>query len=175
MKKTKKQFRKVNKKHESGRSMIEMVGVLAVMGLITAAAFVLITSAMRSQKISRADDDVAAIAAGVRLLYNTSPDFAGLDNDASGEGTLEVLGYKNVTPPYGSGSYKIAAAECEDQSGKKDCFIVSFPVGSDDNAANQCKTLGGRTWVGTGTGACENTPTDENPTLWTVKIKFGKE
>ena len=60
-------MKKQNKKHESGRSMIEMVGVLAVMGLITAAAFVLITSAMRSQKLSRADDDISALAAGVRL------------------------------------------------------------------------------------------------------------
>ena len=55
-----------NKKHESGRSMVEMVGVLAVMGLITAAAFVLIRSGMASQRRNRAIDDVSTIVAGMQ-------------------------------------------------------------------------------------------------------------
>ena len=59
-------MKKQNKKHESGRSMVEMVGVLAVMGLITAAAFVLIRSGMASQRRNRAIDDVSTIVAGMQ-------------------------------------------------------------------------------------------------------------
>ncbi len=49
------------RKRESGRSMIEMVGVLAITGLLTAGAFVLISSGMASQKRNRAADEIATI------------------------------------------------------------------------------------------------------------------
>ena len=180
MKQTKKQVKKVNKKHESGRSMIEMVGVLAVMGLITAGAFVLITSAMRSQKISRADDDVSAIAAGVRLLYNASTDFSGINaaND-SGKSTLQVIGYDKVTPPYGAGTYSLVGCKPTYSNNKlTGCtaandssathFMVEIPM-NDDKA--QCDTLAGRSWAGTGTGVCVKVGDKDNR----VQVVFGKE
>ena len=37
-------------RQESGRSMIEMVGVLAIMGMLTAGAFVLISLGINRQK-----------------------------------------------------------------------------------------------------------------------------
>ncbi len=54
------------RKQESGRSMIEMVGVLAVAGLLTAGAFVLVKSGMASQKRNRAADEISTLAQGVR-------------------------------------------------------------------------------------------------------------
>lgn len=145
--KAKKQTRKVTKKHESGRSMIEMVGVLAVMGLITAAAFVLITSAMRSQKLSRADDDISALAAGVRLLYNNTvtdgkTDFSGI-NAATSTNTLKVLGFESVKSPYG-GVYTVATGT--DTS----TFTISFDAGD----ANACSALKERGWANGGTAEC---------------------
>ena len=145
-------MKKQNKKHESGRSMIEMVGVLAVMGLITAAAFVLITSAMRSQKLSRADDDIAALGAGVRLLYNNSEDFSGLgtiggDNSKSDE-TLKALGFASVKPAYCSDkTYSVGVAS----DSKK--FIIQFDTGDE----SLCAGLAQRTWANGGTGSCNKT------------------
>jgi len=110
MKKTQK-----TKKTESGRSMIEMVGVLAVMGLITATAFILISSAMNNQRMSRANDDVSAIVSGVRTMYATSPDFSNLDVNA-----LELLGYSDVKSPYG-GKYTLAKV-----TGFPDYISISF-------------------------------------------------
>ncbi len=145
--KQKKQVRKMTKKHESGRSMIEMVGVLAVMGLITAAAFVLITSAMRSQKLSRADDDISALAAGVRLLYNNTvsdgkTDFSGITT-ATSANTLKVLGFDSVKSPYG-GAYTVAVGSTNDT------FTISFDTGD----ANTCSALKERGWANGGTAAC---------------------
>ena len=59
------------KKHnnrQSGRSMIEMVGVLAVAGLLTAGAFVLVKSGMASQKRNRAADEISTLVQGVSAL-----------------------------------------------------------------------------------------------------------
>ena len=151
----KKQTRKMTKKHESGRSMIEMVGVLAVMGLITAAAFVLITSAMRSQKLSRADDDVAALAAGVRLLYNNTTSFTGIGS----ANVLKVLGFDTVKAPYGNDTYTVGAAQ---QSTKGDRFYISFNAGD----ATTCAGLAGRTWGNGGAAKCNGT---------TLQIFFGRD
>jgi type II secretory pathway pseudopilin PulG len=140
-----KKMKKQNKKHESGRSMIEMVGVLAVMGLITAAAFVLITSAMRSQKLSRADDDISALAAGVRLLYNNSPDFSNL-TAAQSANTLKALGFDKVKPAYGSSDTYTVKVDSSDSSK----FVISFDAGD----ASTCSALAARTWGNGGTAAC---------------------
>ena len=139
----KKQTKKATKKNESGRSMIEMVGVLAVMGLITAAAFVLITSAMKQQKLSRGDDDVAAIVAGVRLLYNNAEDFSRLTSENSA-GTLEVLGFASVKSPYGT-PYNLAVDSADPSK-----FTLSF----DADKHSTCVALAGRTWPSNGKATC---------------------
>ena len=127
---------KKQKKQESGRSMIEMVGVLAVMGLITAGAFVLISSAMKSQKTSRLDDDVSAIVAGVRLLYNSAENFSGLKNDA-----LDVIGYgTDVKNPYG-GNYYVAVDSADN---------TKFNVYVGGLSGGECKALKGRNFPGGG-------------------------
>ena len=118
--KQKKQAKQI-KKVESGRSMIEMVGVLAVMGLITAAAFVLITSALKSQKLTRVDDDLSAISSGIRLLYANQYDFTNLTDTAA---ALKLIGYDTVKSPYAT-NYTL------DTTGDKSGFIVSFDTGDE--------------------------------------------
>jgi len=138
MKKTKKQVRKVNKKHESGRSMIEMVGVLAVMGLITAGAFVLISSAMSSQRISRVDDDVSALVQGVRLLYNSNNNFNGLNDDA-----LKVLAFSDVKNPFG-GVYHVITSDAATATQSEARFKIVITGLGEANAT----ALKGRKWSG---------------------------
>lgn len=157
---------KKTKKQESGRSMIEMVGVLAVMGLITAGAFVLITSAMRSQKISRVDDDVSAIVAGTRLLYNSQENFAGLNNAA-----IEALGFSG-TNPFGGNYYVTVNSD-----------NTMFDVYIDGLSASECNTLKSRTWPGNSTaiaGGEKVTVTNDVASMTgttckaAVKITYGK-
>ena len=152
-------MKKQIKKQESGRSMIEMVGVLAVMGLITAAAFVLINSAMSSQRLSRVDDDVSGIVNGVRLLYNASADFTGVDGKTAtnttgdeGKATLILLGFggeesdgKRYQNPYG-GYYKLANSSSDraftvqvTNLGKKTCTVLAarqYPAGGTVSASS---------------------------------------
>jgi len=69
------------KNTESGRSMIEMLGVLLIMGVITVAAVQMISAAMRSQKRTSTLDEVAQIVTGVRQLLGQFDDFTGIDNN----------------------------------------------------------------------------------------------
>jgi len=102
-------------KQESGRSMVEMIGVLAIMAIITAGAFTLISTAFHTQKRSRVTDDVASIVSGVRNLLGEYDDFSNIDNST----IFGAIAVSNKNP-YG-GTYELAV----DASNKRR-FIVSI-------------------------------------------------
>ena len=89
-------------KQESGRSMIEMLGVLAIMGVITVGAIAMISTAMRTQKHNTTNDDVAQIVLGVRQLLGEYDDFSNIDNST----IFGAIGMSNKNP-YG-GVYSIS-------------------------------------------------------------------
>jgi len=86
---------------ESGRSMIEMLGVLAIMGVITVGAVGMISTAMRTQKRSTVNDEVIQIVTGVRQLLGEFDDYSHINN-------ATIFGAIGVSPknPYG-GTYEL--------------------------------------------------------------------
>ncbi|MBQ6110335.1 MAG: hypothetical protein IJL05_03060 [Alphaproteobacteria bacterium] len=102
-------------KQESGRSMIEMIGVLAIMAIITAAAFALISTAFHTQKRGRVTDDVANIVSGVRSLLGEYDDFSNIDNTT----IFGAIGVSNKNP-YG-GVYELAVNPANTRQ-----FVVSI-------------------------------------------------
>jgi len=102
-------MKKQIKKQQSGRSMIEMVGVLAVMGLITAGAFVLIGSASSSQKRNRVIDDVMEIASGMRSLYAVVEEFPAKSNMPAVSTLLNSMN-KSSVGPYSGSAYSVERA-----------------------------------------------------------------
>ena len=90
----------IYKRKESGRSMVEIVGVLAMMGLITAGAFVLIRNGMATQKRNTVIDDVSKIVTGIRTLYAEYDDLSELKNkgnDAMAAMEIDTKGpYENT-------------------------------------------------------------------------------
>ena len=89
-------------RQESGRSMIEMVGVLAIMGMLTATAFALISLGINRQKQARVMDDVVTIVSGVRGLLGDYDDFSNIDNST----IFAAMSVSNKNP-YG-GTYELA-------------------------------------------------------------------
>jgi type II secretory pathway pseudopilin PulG len=87
---------------ESGRSMIEMLGVLAIMGVITVGAITMISAAMRSQKRTALQDEVTQLVTGVRTIFGEYDDFSGLDNST----IFSAVGISDKNP-YG-GKYSLS-------------------------------------------------------------------
>ena len=87
---------------ESGRSMIEMLGVLAIMGVLTVGAIGLISTAMRTQKRNTVNEEVLQMVTGVRQLLGEYDDFSHIDNTT-------IFGAIGMSPknPYG-GTYELA-------------------------------------------------------------------
>jgi hypothetical protein len=105
----------VKKYEQSGRSMVEMLGVLAIMGAITIAAIAMISSALKSQKRNTVQDEVMQIVIGVRALLGEYDDFSNIDNST----IFAAIGMTNKNP-YG-GKYELSANQANVQQ-----FVVAI-------------------------------------------------
>lgn len=119
-------------KQESGRSMIEMLGVLAIMGVITVGAITMIATAMRSQKRTTVNDEVIQIVTGVRQLLGEYDDFSNINNST-------IFGAIGISPknPYG-GAYELAVNPANSQQ-----FILSIT----GLAKSDCEYLLAKAWT----------------------------
>ena len=119
-------------RQESGRSMIEMVGVLAIMGMLTATAFALISLGINRQKQSRVTDDVVTIVSGVRTLLGDYDDFSNLDNST----IFAAMSVSNKNP-YG-GTYELSVNRANPRQ-----FIVSI----NGLSKSDCEALTTKAWT----------------------------
>ena len=119
-------------RQESGRSMIEMIGVLAIMAIITAGAFALISTAFQTQKRGRVTDDVANIVTGVRSLLGEYDDFSNIDNST----IFGAIGVSDKNP-YG-GKYELTVNASNSRQ-----FVVSITGLS----KSECDGLKTKAWT----------------------------
>lgn len=144
-------------KQESGRSMIEMLGVLAIMGIITGGAALMITSAMRMQKQNSVTEQVLQIVNNVRQLAAEHDDLSFVNNSI----TFDAIGMKNKNP-YG-GVYELSMNPSNSRQ-----FVVSITGLSETD----CKALLAKGWsdsIGGATGSCNKTNNDN-----VVQIVYGE-
>ena len=75
---------------QSGRSMIEMLGVLAIIGVLSVGGIAGYSKAMQKYRTNKTIDQISQIANGVHMIYGTRPNYAGLD--------IRVLGKAKIIP-----------------------------------------------------------------------------
>lgn len=118
-------------KQESGRSMIEMLGVLAIMGVITVGAIGMISTAMRTQKRNAVNDEVMQMVTGVRQLLGEYDDYSHINNAT----IFGAIGMSNKNP-YG-GTYELMVNPANSRQ-----FIVSIT----GLAQSDCEYLVAKAW-----------------------------
>lgn len=64
--------------NQSGRSMVEMLGVLAIVAVLSVGGIAGYSKAMAKFKISKTLDQVSTLVTDIRSLYSGSPDYAGI-------------------------------------------------------------------------------------------------
>ena len=140
---------------ESGRSMIEMLGVLAIMGVITVGAIGMISTAMRTQKLTAVNDEVVQIVTMVRNIHAEYDDFSNMN----GKTIFGAIGMSNKNP-YG-GLYELSVdpanprqfivtinglgqSECESLLAKAWSDSVGYQLsnGKQGGATGDCKSAG---------------------------------
>ena len=118
-------------RQESGRSMIEMIGVLAIMMALTATAVATYNYAMNMQKRSNVNEAVSNMVTGVRELLKGYDDFSNIDNST----IFAAMSMSNKNP-YG-GTYELAVNPANPQQ-----FIVRI----NGLSKSDCEALTTKAW-----------------------------
>lgn len=66
------------KSEQSGRSMVEMLGVLAIIGVLSVGGIAGYSKAMAKFKLTKAMDQVSTTVTNIRTLYSGQPNYNGL-------------------------------------------------------------------------------------------------
>jgi len=74
--------------NQSGRSMIEMLGVLAIIGVLSVGGISGYSKAMAKYKLTKAQDQITMLLMNIRTAYATSPSYSGLDSATAADYNL---------------------------------------------------------------------------------------
>lgn len=66
--------------NEQGRSMIEMLGVLAIVGVLSVGGIAGYSKAMNKFKTNKAIDQINMLSTNIRTLFSSQGDYSGMDN-----------------------------------------------------------------------------------------------
>jgi Tfp pilus assembly protein PilE len=145
---------------QGGRSMIEMLGVLAIIGVLSVGGIAGYSKAMTKFKINKTVDEVAQITANIHTLFGSQGDYAGLgcnngfENASGGNSRCEnITLYKKsklapdevfnqdnetMTNPFGGHIY-VDEYGCTGV-GSADCFAIEI-TGLPEDACMELSTL----------------------------------
>ncbi len=68
---------------QSGRSMVEMLGVLAIIGVLSVGGIAGYSKAMNKYKINKTTDQVSMLVANLRTLFSSQGNYDGLTNGSA--------------------------------------------------------------------------------------------
>ena len=181
-------MKKLFKNEQSGRSMVEMLGVLAIIGVLSVGGISGYSKAMAKYKLTKAQDQMAMILINIRTAFASAPSYAGLSkanaiamNIVPGDMLPSGIGKGSTIKNAFGGDVKFATAASNTQFsiefdglGKETCAsLASSDWGSDGLVSVKVNattyTYGTDTLPvppGTAIGACNQTGAG-NAITWT--------
>ena len=132
------------KKLESGRSMIEMLGVLAIIGVLSVGGIAGYSKAMNKFKTNKVADNVSMIVANIKTLYAQQRTYEDLDNaHAISMGVIPdelVKGDSKLINAFNGAVFVSQSNSTVNNDGK--AFIIEF----DNLSKEACITLATNDW-----------------------------
>ena len=131
------------KKLEAGRSMIEMLGVLAIIGVLSVGGIAGYSKAMNKFKTNKVADNVSMLVANIKTLYAQQNTYTGLDNENAVKlGVVpEELGTDENLKNAFSGDVTISASDSS-TDGDNRAFTLQF----DSLSKEACISLATNDW-----------------------------
>lgn len=135
---------------QSGRSMVEMLGVLAIIGVLSVGGIAGYSKAMAKFKLTKTMDQVSTTVTNIRTLYSGQPNYSGLTTTTAirmGAIGAEMLNGKDTTAAteaYNAFNGRVFVSATTSGQG----FVITF-TGLGKEA---CVSLGSADW-GSGSGS----------------------
>ena len=76
-------MRNLIKNEQSGRSMVEMLGVLAIIGVLSVGGISGYSKAMAKFKLTKAQDQISMLLMNIRTAFSGSANYDGLENSSA--------------------------------------------------------------------------------------------
>ncbi len=114
--------------NESGRSMIEMLGVLAIIGVLSIGGISGYSKAMSKHRVNKSIDQITQIVSSVRALFYGHKNYAALNADLINKAHLfpEEIGNGSGTNPFGGNvSLTVGKKNNSDTNGNK-AFTITY-------------------------------------------------
>ena len=73
----------LSRNDQRGRSMVEMLGVLAIIGVLSVGGISGYSKAMAKFKLTKAQDQISMLLMNIRTAFATSPSYTGLNNSVA--------------------------------------------------------------------------------------------
>ena len=134
--------------NENGRSMVEMLGVLAIIGVLSVGGIAGYSKAMNKFKINKTTDQVSMLVANLRTMFSSQGNYDGLTNaQAVSFGVVPDDMYDTctstsctITNPFG-GAVKISSSGLRTKT-DEGAFYVAY----DNLSQEACVTLATGDW-----------------------------
>ena len=128
---------------QSGRSMIEMLGVLAIIGVLSVGGIAGYSKAMNKFKTNKVADNVSMLVANIKTLYAQQKTYAGLTNESAvAMGVVpDELGTTKVLTNAFNGKVYINTADSTTDDDNK-----AFNIVFDGLSREACITLATNDW-----------------------------
>lgn len=117
---------------QSGRSMIEMLGVLAIIGVLSVGGIAGYSKAMTKFKINKTIEQISHIVANTRTLYASQPDYGNITEPIIRKAHIAPDDMWGDSGSYGSlvnafgGGVRIFTSEKVSSTSDKKAFVVAF-------------------------------------------------
>lgn len=119
--------------NQNGRSMVEMLGVLAIIGVLSVGGIAGYSKAMNKYKINKTTDQVSMLVANIRTLFSSQGNYDGLDNSAAQKfgvvpNDMYTAGSTTGKSMHNAfnGSVTILADQARSGIAGKDAFIIEY-------------------------------------------------
>lgn len=138
---------------EKGRSMIEMLGVLAIIGVLSVGGIAGYSKAMEQFRINKAIDAIATTIANIRTLYASQGSYNGIDSLSS-----SLIMPDNIKTGSGDYDYDIMGnglaswAEHHIASAKIKKDYDAFSLVVNGLSSKECVTLATKDWGSSSSG-----------------------
>lgn len=118
--------------NESGRSMIEMLGVLAIIGVLSIGGISGYSKAMSKHRVNKTIDQITQITAMVRSIFYGHKTYAALDDSTADLITKahlfpDELGNGTGTNPFG-GNVTLKSAKKNSSDSKNKAFTLTYTM-----------------------------------------------
>ncbi|MBQ8672158.1 MAG: hypothetical protein IJ525_06530 [Alphaproteobacteria bacterium] len=138
----------MTKNAQSGRSMIEMLGVLAIIGVLSVGGIAGYSKAMMKYRINKTIEQITLIAGNIRAFWGPQKNYDGVRCSSNFHGTCEASGCMGVSGVDADGNSTSAYNGCPIVK-KAKIFPDEMITVTDGKIMSITNPFGGGVWLGT--------------------------